>query len=219
MNDLNTTISILKELPVILVGSLTWDTKEHFNLRSQCVEMIKDVVSISSPKRILEIGTHLGHSACLWLSFSEAELTSVDICTNWVEWEYGYENWGSPKANGGGLKESVACLKKYFGDRFKFVKGDSTSLDVFEQIKDSHYDLIFIDGNHDYSYVMKDIETAFKLNIPFILLDDYFDNVDGDERVLAAKNSGLTPMKVYKDIHNVANVRCGFFKNPHYVKD
>lgn len=206
-------IENLKQLPKPLVGSLAFDHKNNFNLRDACIEMIKEVIEISKPKEILEIGTHLGHSGCLWLSLSEANLTSVDIGTNWVELDYSYLDWGIPSRNGG-LKEVERVLTNLFPNRYELIIGDSTKQETIDLFKDKKYDLIFVDGNHAYEYVKKDIETAISLNIPYIHLDDF----TGEEAPcrIAAKELGLEFIKEYKDIHNFANISCGFFKNPFY---
>ena len=213
MKNLEKTIEILKELPRPLVGSLAFDHKDIFNLRLQCVEMMKEVMSIANPKEILEIGTHLGHSGCLLLSFSDANLTTVDIGTNWVEMDYGYSDWGRPNAANTGLNEVVRVMKKHFGERYRFFKGSSVEPETIAKFSDRKYDLAFIDGDHSYEFVKKDIQTAIALNIPYILLDDF----TGDEAPcrVAAKELGLVQIKEFFGIHNTANISCGLFSNPH----
>lgn len=212
MKNLEETIAILKELPVPLVGSLAFDHKDIFNLRPACIEMMREVMLITNPKEILEIGTHLGHSGCLLLSFSNANLTTIDIGHTWVEWEHGFHDWGYPKANGGGLRDVVAVMTKHFGGRYRFIKGSSVDEETVKQFSDRSYDLAFIDGDHSYEFVKKDIENAIKNNIPYILLDD-FTGPDAPCRI-AANELGLVQIKEYFNIHNNSNISCGLFKNP-----
>lgn len=205
-------INKLQKLPRILVGSLAWDHKDKgINLRDSCVSMIEEVIKTSNPKEILEIGTHLGHSSCLFLSISQANVTSVDIGHNWVEWEHGYDDWHTPR-QGGGLKDVVSTLSNEFPNRFRFIIGGSTSPETINKFSDRKYDLIFIDGDHSYDFVKKDIKTAIDLKIPYILLDDFTDH-DSPCRV-AAQELDLIFLKEYKNIHNDGNISCGFFKNP-----
>ena len=214
MKNLEETIAILKELPKPLVGSLAFDHKDIFNLRQACLDMMKEVMSISNPKEILEIGTHLGHSGCLLMCHSDANLTTVDIGHTWVEWEQGFDDWGQRKAQGGGLRDVVAVMTKHFGDKYRFIKGSSIEPETILKYLDRQYQLIFIDGDHSYDFVKKDIETAIKLNIPYILLDD-FTGPDAPCRI-AANELGLVFIKEYLNIHNNSNISCGFFKNPYY---
>lgn len=205
-------IEKLKFLPKPLVGSLSFDHKEVFNLRDSCIEMIEDVINISQPKEILEIGTHLGHSSCLFLGLSNANLTSVDICQNWVDWDFGKEDWTTNKKNGGGLKEATEKLNGFFESRFRFIKGDSNKQETFELFSDRKYDLNFIDGDHSYTFVLNDILNAIKLNIKYILLDD-FNCTAIQDLIRQEKDLPIEFIKEYKDIHNTANISCGFFIN------
>jgi hypothetical protein len=214
MKDLEDTIKILKELPKPLVGSLAFDHKDIFNLRPQCIEMMKEVMETTKPKEILEIGTHLGHSGCLLLCFSNANLTTVDIGTNWVEMDYGYSDWWTPSGPNTGLNEVVRIMKKHFGGRYRFIRGSSILPETVAKFSDRKYGLAFIDGDHSYEFVKKDIENAIVLNIPYILLDDF----TGDEAPcrIAAKELGLVQIKEFFNIHNTANISCGLFLNPHF---
>jgi len=212
-------IQIIGELPQSLVGGLAWDKKDVMNLRDSCLDMMKDVMNISNPSKILEIGLHAGSGAVLLLSHSNAELTSVDIGHTWIAPEYGFSDWSSPNKKGTGLNKVKEVLSRHFPNRFNLIIGDSTSEEVFDQIKDLKFELIFIDGDHSYAFCRKDIETAFKLNIPYILIDDFEwrePHVHNDERVKAAKDTGLIKIKEYHAIHNAADISCALFKNPNY---
>ena len=212
----NEIIDKLKMLPRPLVGGLAYDHNDIFNFRDSCIDMMKDVMTIAKPKEILEIGTHAGGSACIMLCLSEANLTSIDIGGNHITWKHSFYDWNIPSTQGG-LNLVCSVLENNFPNRFRFVLGDSSSEEVFNVIKDKNYDLIFIDGNHTVEGVSKDINTAFKLNIPYMLLDDYnLRDGDNDGRIVAARNCGLTLFKFYENIHNAGNVCCGLFKNPHY---
>lgn len=205
-------ISHLKLLPTPLVGSIAFDSRFEMNLRDSCIEMLVDVMNITQPKEILEFGCHAMHSSLLLLYFSTANLTSVDIGHTWISWEHGYLDWNKP--GGQGLRYASSVINYLFPGRFRFILGDSSSIMLQKKISDRKYDLLFCDGNHDYDYVYNDIQTAIKMKIPYVLLDDFTTNDKNDERVKAAYDSNLVLVKDYPNIHNAANIGCGLFKMP-----
>ena len=82
---------------------------------------------------------------------------------------------------------------------------------VFDQIKDKKFDLIFIDGCHEYDWVVKDCQTAIKINIPWILVDD-FDSSE-DIRRACAEIPEFELVKIYENVHNIANIGLALFRN------
>ena len=216
-------IEIVKELPTPLVGGMCFDNNKTINVRDSCIEMMNYVMDLSKPKKILETGCHVGTSSLLMLSLSMAHVTSTDIGMNWITERRSFKDWGIPDEDGTGLCKVEEVLLKHFPDRFRLIIGDSTSWQFYEFIKNEKFDLILIDGNHDFQYVKRDIELAIKLNIPYILLDDYnvrYDVVkiekDKCERGKATRELDLIHIKTFESVHNNANIDVGFFKNPYY---
>lgn len=111
--------------------------------------MIKDVVSRTNPTNILEIGFNRGSSSLLFLYLSDAKVTSIDIVDK---------------------PESVNYLTKTFKDRFSFVLGNSFELDMKSL---GTFDLVFIDGDHEYNSVIRDLDQSLKVKPKYILFDDY----------------------------------------------
>ncbi len=209
-------LEILKYLPRPLVGGVCYDKNETPNLRDSCYDMFKEVLEISNPTDILEIGTHSGSGSLMLLSLSNANLSSIDIGHTWIGIDHGYLDWGLASM-GEGLVKVFKTLHHFFPDRFRIFIGDSSKEHTIDLVKEKKFQLIFIDGDHSYEGCKKDIETAIRLNIPYILLDDYnLRDGDNDARIVLAKEFNLTPIKIYNDIHNVANIGVGFFKNPNY---
>ena len=103
-----------------------------------------------SPKSIVEIGFNAGHSAIMFLEYSnDITVHSYDICAR---------KYTQPCAS---------KVKQEYKDRFEFTKADSTKLQSVTSA-----DMILIDGNHTYSFVKNDIKLAINSGIEYILLDD-----------------------------------------------
>lgn len=126
------------------------------------------------PKKILEIGTHIGSSTIsIALAMSHESnnnyLKTVDIrdvndesLKPWVK----YKSKNSPKNN-------LKILK--INELVNFDINDSIN---FFKNEDQKYDFIFLDGSHRADYVYKEISSSLKLLNPngVILLHDYFPN-------------------------------------------
>lgn len=112
----------------------------------------REVLEISKPERILEIGFNIGGSALLFLSINpELVYDSVDISMS---------------------EKSVDWLSKKFRG-FNFTQLNSSDLIPNTEYFLGRYHLVFIDGDHGYDAVVSDIETAIKFKPQYILLDDY----------------------------------------------
>lgn len=147
------------------------------------LNMVEEVVSLTNPKSILEIGFNAGHSASMWLGFSNAKLTSLDVARPpWLTWE-------------GGMKDSVSVIKKHFGDRFEFYIADSQNLETRKQPYMIGHDLFFIDGAHEEAPCAHDIETAILFGAKYIFLDDY---VDSSPTVIYAANQFKDSLKLIR---------------------
>jgi predicted O-methyltransferase YrrM len=117
-----------------------------------CWQVVDFVTAVAKPKSILEIGFNAGHSACMWLSRTDANVTSVDI-------EFGLCH-----------KLGSEYLTEKFPDRFKFIQCDSTKL--YEQIKDNQYDLVVVDGGHCTDICLSDCYLSLKLGAKYLVVDD-----------------------------------------------
>lgn len=113
----------------------------------------KEILEIANPESILEIGFNAGGSALMFLSINPYLLyDSVDIQEN---------------------EKSISYLSKmYVG--FNFHQFDSKNISPEIPLFNSHYDLIFVDGDHSKEGVISDTETALKFKPKYILYDDVF---------------------------------------------
>lgn len=138
-----------------------------------CWPVVDYVTKVVSPKNILEIGFNAGHSTCMWLCRTKANITSVDIKYNDT------------------VRIASEIIKKKYPERFKFIQYDSRR--VYELIKDQYYDLIIIDGGHSMDVCSSDLHLAFKLKAKYILVDDVI-------RMSSVKNSVDEFVRDNKDI-------------------
>jgi len=137
------------------------------------IKAFREIIEIVKPKEILEIGFNVGYSSAMWLEISDCRVLSIDI---------------SSKA------ETIAgaeFLRKKYDSRFKFMLGSVDNLFLYYG---SPFDMIFIDGGHLEEDVTKDLEYAYRQNIPWIVMDDWEPRFGPGVQVAAAK----FPLEVVK---------------------
>ncbi len=124
------------------------DVNEGYSSRAQR-EAFKDYLrDHPNVKTILEIGFNAGFSCETFLESSEdMSVTSFDIN------QYRYVN------------VAREYMQNKYADRFEFIEGDSaTSVPVyFKEHPDRKFDLIYIDGDHRFEYVVSDVLNCRKL--------------------------------------------------------
>ena len=137
------------------------------NLKEQQDELIRLCKQIN-PKSILEIGFNAGHSSELFLKYSNAYIVSFDIGDHFDEY----------------LKYGKAFLNQKYPSRHTLVFGDSTkTIPRFSNNhKEAKFDLIFIDGGHDYEVANADIINCSYLahKDTIVVVDDIVKNNSWD---------------------------------------
>ena len=102
--------------------------------------------------QILEIGACMGgSSAILAKGAPTAHITSYDI---FVDRPGDSNPWGG-KYGQRNIPENTARLAKIGIHNVKFVKADSSTLTTKDLLP--YYDLVIVDGNHDYKYEKHDL--------------------------------------------------------------
>lgn len=114
------------------------------------IKSLRAACLIVRPEKVLEIGFCLGHSASMFLNLGVEKVVSTD--------------------NSDRIQTMVAVEKMItqFGSRFQFWPRSQS------HFINGQFDMIFIDGGHDFEDVNEDINFAKVHEIPYLLFDDFF---------------------------------------------
>lgn len=113
-------------------------TKDYYQMFKEVVNRIAD-----SKSECLEVGTSIGISTRVFFEIGIKKLTSIDMreCHQ--------------------ASREIAELERL--NDWEFIKGDSRDVLPRLEKRGHKYDLIFLDGDHDYKTVRQDIYNAWKL--------------------------------------------------------
>lgn len=144
---------------------LNLEVTEGYVGKNQCQMILDSVSKLKNINYVLEIGFNAGHSAAFFLQNlpSLKSFISCDICSH---------DYCEPLAK---------KLKQTFPSTFHFLKGDSKFM--LQAFHESHpnlkFDLIFIDGSHNFFNVFLDILYVKNLchENTILLIDDYAEEV------------------------------------------
>lgn len=130
------------------------------------------------------------------------------------------EEWFYREDNAPIWRNHLESEAKKFGveDRITIFEGDSR--EMIHKVKDNYYDIVFIDGGHEYDIVKSDIENGFKKLKPrgIMVLDDFSGGADAYEK-FNIKNA--TPEMIEKDTwsFNGEKIHVGVVKAVHEFFD
>lgn len=134
-------------------------TRNSWQLEPEMVAKQKNLLALArslpargadgQPLRILEVGFNAGHSVCLMLLANpSARVVAFDLC------EHGY------------TQPCAEALRRHFGaHRLELYAGPSTeTLPAYRaQHPDAVFDLLHIDGGHQYRVALSDMENCWRL--------------------------------------------------------
>jgi predicted O-methyltransferase YrrM len=130
----------------------TYSIKWHPLIAGEYVKFWEEVYSITKFKNLFEIGFNAGHTSHHLLKNYNVTVTSVDIAV---------EPYTSLCAN---------LLKNKFKNRFTFIKSQSQK--IIPKKYFNKFDIVYIDGCHDYECIKSDLQLSIKMGIDYIVFDD-----------------------------------------------
>tara|TARA_Y100001973_G_C5149822_1_gene307450 strand:- start:282 stop:863 length:582 start_codon:yes stop_codon:yes gene_type:complete len=159
-------------------------------------QSVKDIVSKTKPKGILELGFTRGTSAAMWAHAApSAEIISVDKYSDKIVKQNSRKIQGAMK-----------------GGRFTFIKIHHDGiLHEYSKAWTNKFDLIYIDGDKDPASIKRDCRIALALNPKFIAFDDC--NYKGIKEIIEKYVNiyQLTKIKRYHTSNGIL-----LTANPHY---
>jgi len=168
--------------------------------------LVKQFIEKFKGGNIVEIGTWKGDFADFLLSNSvDTTLYTIDPYIRYADFNDSCNDYVDDNL----YNEVKLRLEQKFGDRIKLVRKPS-----FKAVDDipNNIDFLYIDGNHKYKYVLKELELYYDKvkNGGVIIGDDAFDtdnigrNSEGDKVIVHPNNWGYGAYGVVKAFEEFA---------------
>lgn len=129
---------------------------------------------ITKQHSILEIGFNIGSGSAMLLELGFS-VDSIDISEKWE------------------TKYAALFLENKFGSRFNYWNRKDFPKPY------TKYGLVFIDGAHDEASIIEDIKLSKELDIPYLLLDDWYSKY-GETQQAVAK---FPELELVEDMNNL----------------
>ena len=153
------------------------------------------------PKNCLEIGVYRGQMITLWSLISKLLNLSTNISAL-APFEPASDKDSKYLENINYFEDTKKNHELFYLDQPEYCREFSTSEKAKKFIESKKWDLIFIDGNHDYEVVKSDFELSMKnlSNDGFIVMDDSSLYFDFQQKKYGGFTGHPGPSKVAKDI-------------------
>lgn len=142
--------------------------KEFNRPEREQFSFLSNFAKLHQPKKILEIGTGWGLSACAFLlNNPEATLLTIDPRETLPDFER--------RTKMVGIRNRITRLHGRSGKNCENKRYWTEKFNILEDLKEK-FDFIYIDGSHSYEDVFYDLKHSLNLleEGGIILLDDYF---------------------------------------------
>lgn len=116
--------------------------------------------------RILEIGSHLGRSTAALAANTEGTVWAFDDWFGPRDVSQVWDSYSLANTFVDNMKDFIQWMK------VRMVRGNHAHMDSI--LKDFTFDMIFIDGSHDYASVKRDIQAAKRHSRGMICGHDYW---------------------------------------------
>ena len=142
------------------------------------IDLISQHFNLTNPS-ILEIGVHRGDfSRELFENFNPKKLILVDPWIAFDDLEYNNSFYGNISKDGQSIQDQYyqEVINRFHNETQKNkIEIFRNTSDIFFKANNIEFDLIYIDGNHLYDFVKKDISNSLKFlkKNGIIVLDDY----------------------------------------------
>ena len=156
-----------------MIADITWSTRKEY-MKNSLELAIKNFNG--DVFRVMEIGSWAGGSAVLWARLLKQSKVNGMVCCvdSWTP-------YAEPEKDTGISKETLLQMKKYFkndriyklflhnirttgyADIIKTYKG--TSAEILPTLRSASFNVVYIDGSHIYSQVIKDLKNSDRLVI------------------------------------------------------
>lgn len=121
---------------------------------TDCIDVAKDILTITNAKSMLEIGFNIGYSASTWLENGIEHLVVIDI---------GYHSDTIPAI--------IATATHYNTKKVEWWIGSSLSDDA-KELDIPKVDVSFIDGEHSYNAALSDSLLSLGYGADWLVYDD-----------------------------------------------
>ena len=134
-------------------------TEEVFSMFNWCEKNY-------SPKSVLEIGFHIGHSTTYMLETFQSMRNLISI-SPLIELKGKPNDRIDPKLR----SDTAKHMMDYYKGKFEWLEGTTEKL--YDKLHDYFFDFALVDGDHSEVKAMFDIKTCESLSIPYILIDNW----------------------------------------------